>query len=157
MLEYRGMLTDSAYMKEAIDEARTAAAEGEVPVGAVVVRNGEIIARAHNMVESSRSSSAHAEMLAISEAESKVGKWLLGCSMYVTLEPCTMCAGAIVLARIANLYIGASDPKAGACGSVSNVVNNGRLNHKVNLVSGIEAGECSEILKEFFRERRINR
>ena len=143
-------------MREALREAELAAEDGEVPVGAVIVRDGVIISRGRNMVESYKSSAAHAEMLAIERAEAALGaKWLTGCDMYVTLEPCSMCAGAMVLARIENLYFGASDPKAGACGSVTDVADNPSLNHRVNVHGGVLADECGEVLTAFFREMRI--
>lgn len=149
---------DRSYMEEALREAAEAAAIGEVPVGAVVVKDGEIIARAHNMVETHGRSSGHAEMLAIEAAEEAVGgKWLAGCTLYVTLEPCSMCAGAMVLARIDRLVIGAMDPKNGACGSIFNVANNERLNHRIQVESGILEEECAKILKDFFREMRISK
>lgn len=145
-------------MREAIAEAGKAAEIGEVPVGAVITRGDEVIARAHNMVESYASSSAHAEMLAMDAAEAVIGsKRLVGCSMYVTLEPCSMCAGAMVLARIDELFIGTMDPKNGACGSVLDVTQNGKLNHSVQVETGIEAQECAELLTNFFRELRINK
>ena len=146
---------DERFMIEALREARAAADAGEVPVGAVVVREGEIISRAHNLVETSKSSSAHAEMLALDAAERYLGaKWLTGCTLYVTLEPCSMCAGAMVLARIQRLVFGASDPKAGACGSVSNIVSDSRLNHRVEITSGVLGEECGRMLKDFFRAKR---
>ena len=146
---------DERFMIEALREARAAADAGEVPVGAVVVREGEIISRAHNLVETSKSSSAHAEMLALDAAERYLGaKWLTGCTLYVTLEPCSMCAGAMVLARIQRLVFGASDPKAGACGSVSNIVSDSRLNHTVEITSGVLGEECGRMLKDFFRAKR---
>ncbi len=146
---------DERYMLEAMREADLAAQAGEVPVGAVIVRDGEIIARAHNLVETSSRSSAHAEMLAIEMAERAIGaKWLPDTTMYVTLEPCSMCAGAMVLARIPRLVIGASDPKTGACGSVFNVAANDRLNHRIEIRTGVLGEECSEQLREFFRSRR---
>lgn len=145
-------------MHEALAEAGLAAEIGEVPVGAVIVKDGEIIARAHNMVEAYRSSSAHAEMLAIERAEDAIsGKWLMGCDMYVTLEPCAMCAGALVLARLDGLYIGAMDPKNGACGSVMDVAENDSLNHRMEVERGILAAECGEVLTSFFREMRITK
>ena len=142
-------------MREALLEAEQAALAGEVPVGALVVRDGGIISRAHNLVETMKSSSAHAEMLALSSAEEKLGaKWLTGCTVYVTLEPCSMCAGAMVLARISRLVIGAMDPKAGACGSVCNIAANEKLNHRIDIETGVLGEECSLQLKEFFRARR---
>ncbi|MBQ3428452.1 MAG: tRNA adenosine(34) deaminase TadA [Mogibacterium sp.] len=146
---------DERYMLEAVKEAARAAEEGEVPVGAVIVKDGQIIARAHNRIEASRRSSAHAEMLALEAAEEKLGaKWLTGATMYVTLEPCSMCAGAMVLARIARLVIGTDDPKTGACGSLYNIASDERLNHSIEITRGVLAEECSALLKEFFRSRR---
>ena len=143
-------------MLEALKEAARAAEEGEVPVGAVVVKDGQIIARAHNTIEASRRSSAHAEMLALEAAEEALGaKWLTGATMYVTLEPCSMCAGAMVLARISRLVIGAEDPKTGACGSLYNIADDSRLNHSIEITKGVLRDECSAILKEFFRQKRI--
>lgn len=148
-------IEDEKFMREALIEAEKAAAEGEVPVGAVIVRNGEIISRAHNLVETARLSSAHAEMLAMNAAEKALGaKWLSGCTLYVTLEPCSMCAGAMVLARIDRLVIGAMDPKAGACGSVCNIADSDRLNHRIDITSGVLGEECSFQLRDFFRKRR---
>ena len=146
---------DERFMLEALKEAAQAAEEGEVPVGAVIVKDGQIIARAHNQVETAKRSSAHAEMLALETAESAMGaKWLPGATMYVTLEPCSMCSGAMVLARMARLVIGADDPKTGACGSLYNIANDNRLNHSIEITRGVLAGECSALLKEFFRSRR---
>ena len=146
---------DERFMLEALKEAARAAEEGEVPVGAVVVNDGQIIARAHNMVETARRSSAHAEMIALEAAEAALGaKWLTGATMYVTLEPCSMCSGAMVLSRMTRLVIGADDPKTGACGSLYNIANDERLNHSIEITRGVLAGECSAILKEFFRSRR---
>lgn len=158
LIEDKTMSENEQYMREALKEAAAAAETGEVPVGAVVVRNGQIIARAHNMVETYGRSAGHAEMLAIDAAEEKLGsKWLTDCSLYVTLEPCSMCAGAMVLARIGKLYIGAMDPKNGACGSILNVACNEKLNHRIEVSSGILEEECSRILKDFFREMRISK
>lgn len=144
-------------MIEALKEAHTAAEKGEVPVGAVIVKDGQIISRAHNLTETSNDPTAHAEMLAIREGAGKAG-WsrLTGCEMYVTLEPCAMCAGAIVWARIEKLYIGTMDPKAGACGSVMNIVQNEKLNHRVEIKQGIMKDECAALLREFFAQRRKN-
>jgi len=141
-------------MQEAISLAQDGASLGEVPVGAIIVKDGEIIARAHNRVELDSSSSAHAEMLALAEAQSKYGKWLPGATMYVTLEPCSMCAGALVLARIDRLVFGASDPKTGACGSTIDVPGNTSLNHKIEITAGVLAEECGGLLKDFFRAKR---
>lgn len=143
-------------MQAALNEANKAVEEEEVPVGAVIVHRDRIIARAHNQVERLCDPTAHAEMLALTSATHYLGsKWLLGASVYVTLEPCSMCAGALVLARIKNLIYGANDPKAGACGSVINIVNNKKLNHRINIKKGILKQECSFLLKEFFKKKRI--
>ena len=143
------------FMEEALVEAKKAFELGEVPVGAVIVKDGEIIARAHNLTETSKDPTAHAEVLAIKKAAEVLGGWrLMGCSMYVTLEPCSMCAGALVWSRMENLFIGARDPKTGACGSVFNIVDSGKLNHNVNVEYGLLETECSELLKEFFRALR---
>ena len=146
---------DERYMREAVKEAARAAEEGEVPVGAVIVKDGQIVARAHNRIEAARRSSAHAEMLALEAAEEALGaKWLTGATMYVTLEPCSMCAGAMVLARISRLVIGTDDPKTGACGSLYNIANDERLNHRIEITRGVLKEECSTLLKEFFRQKR---
>ena len=143
------------YMSEALKEAAKAAEMGEIPVGAVIVRDGGIIARGHNMTETMKDPTAHAEMLAIRQAAQKLGGWrLLGCQMFVTTEPCSMCAGAIVLARIEKLFIGTMDHKAGACGSVFNIPQENRLNHFVEIETGIMEEECSLLMKEFFRKLR---
>ena len=145
-------------MKTALSEAALAAAEGEVPVGAVIVKDGEILARAHNLTETLNDPTAHAAVLAIREAASKLG-WarLTGCTMYVTVEPCAMCAGAIVWARIEELVIGTMDPKAGACGSLMDIPEDERLNHRVNIRRGMLADECAGIMKDFFAQRRRER
>jgi tRNA(adenine34) deaminase len=149
---------DEIYMSEAIKEAKKAFEEDEVPVGCVIVYQRKIIARAHNQVERLRDPTAHAEMLALTSATSYLNsKWLNECSVYVTIEPCSMCAGALVLARIKNIIFGASDSKAGACGSVLNIANHKRLNHRIKVKSGILEQECSSLLKEFFKNKRIQR
>ena len=146
---------DAAWMRIALEEAARAAALGEVPVGAVIVRDGEEIARGHNLTHTAQDPSAHAEMIAIRRAAERIGHWrLLGCTLYVTLEPCAMCAGAIVLARIPRLVYGAADPKAGMCGSLANLVQHPRLNHRVELTTGVLAEACGEVLRDFFRARR---
>ena len=139
-------------MRRALVEAEAAAARGEVPVGAVVVgAAGEELARAHNRREEDQDPSAHAELLAIRAAARAVGSWRLeGATLYVTLEPCAMCAGAVVLARIPRLVFGALDPKAGFCGSLGDLVRDRRLNHRVEVVSGVLAEESSRMLREFF-------
>lgn len=136
-------------------EAEKAALEGEVPVGAVIVKDGEIIARGHNQNETLKDPTAHAEIMALRQAGAVLGGWRLpGCEMYVTVEPCSMCAGAIVWARIQKLYIGAMDPKAGACGSVFNIPQERKLNHYVEIETGIMEQECSRIMKDFFKKLR---
>lgn len=148
MIFFVGMDT---LMKIALEEAKIAATKGDVPVGAVLVKDGQVIAKAHNRVEQDKDPTAHAEILAIRQAAEVIGyKHLIGTQLYVTCEPCSMCAGAIVLARISKLVIGTSDPKTGACGSVYNIVEDGLVNHKVEVVRGLLEEECSTIMKEFF-------
>ena len=146
---------EEKYMKEALKEAQKAFDKWEVPVGCVIVKDGKIIARAHNIKELSNDTTKHAEILAIQKASKKLGAWrLLDCDMYVTLEPCSMCAGAIINSRISNLYYGASDEKTGAVGSVLNLSDDYTFNHKVNYEKGILKDECENILKSFFKELR---
>jgi len=142
-------------MRLALEEARAAGADGDVPVGALVARGDEVLARAGNAREREQDPTAHAEILALRQASSAIGSWHLeGCAMVVTLEPCAMCAGAIVLARVDRLVFGASDPKAGFAGSLGDLVRDGRLNHEVDVTVGVLAEECGEILRSFFAERR---
>jgi len=143
-------------MEAALDEARAAAAAGEVPVGAVVVSaDGELLARAHNRRESDGDPLAHAELLAIRQAAREVGGWrLVGATLYVTLEPCAMCAGALVLARVGRLVFGAADPKAGYCGTLGDLVRDPRLNHRLEVSSGVLAEASAGLLKGFFAELR---
>jgi len=142
-------------MRLALEEARAAGAGGDVPVGAVVVRGDEVVARAGNAREREQDPTAHAEILALQHASRAVGSWHLeGCTLYVTLEPCAMCAGALVLARIDRLVLGAPDPKAGFAGSLGDFVRDGRLNHEVEVTVGVLAEECGEVLRAFFAERR---
>ncbi|HEV2148123.1 MAG TPA: tRNA adenosine(34) deaminase TadA [Longimicrobiaceae bacterium] len=146
---------DRRWMRLALEEAAAAEALGEVPVGAVVVRGGEVVARGHNLTHTLQDPSAHAEMVAIRGAAQATGHWrLLDCTLYVTLEPCAMCSGAIVLARIPRLVYGAADPKAGMSGSLANLVQHPRLNHRVELVAGVLEEECGDVLRAFFRARR---
>ena len=146
---------NKAFMAEALKEAALAAEMGEVPIGAVIVRGDEIIAAAHNLVETSKDPTAHAEMLAIRQAAARLGGWrLTGCHMYVTVEPCSMCAGAIVWARIEKLFIGTDDPKGGACGSIFNIPQDKKLNHYTEIETGLLREECSEIMKTFFKKLR---
>jgi tRNA(adenine34) deaminase len=143
------------YMREALKEAQKALAEDEVPVGAVIVNGGKVIARGHNQVECLKDPTAHAEMLALTSATNFLNtKWLNAAILYVTIEPCSMCAGALVLARIKNICFGAKDLKTGACGSVVNIVNNKRLNHRIKVKSGILEEESAFLLKEFFKKKR---
>ena len=143
------------FMQEALREAEKALSIGEVPIGAVIEKDGDIIGRGHNKTETSKDPTAHAEMLAIREAAKNLGGWrLLDCRMYVTTEPCSMCAGAIVLARIQKIYIGTPDPKTGACGSLTNILQDARLNHYVQIETGIMQQQCEEIMKSFFRKLR---
>ncbi len=146
---------DDAFMREALKEAALAREAGEVPVGCVVVHGGRIIARAHNRREMLSDPTAHAETIALRRAASKLGSWRLeGATLYVTLEPCAMCAGAMVLARVERLVYGAADPKAGAVESVFRILDEDRLNHRVEVRRGVEARRCGAVLTEFFRERR---
>lgn len=143
------------YMGYAIREATRAMEQGEVPVGCVIVHEGEIIAKAHNQRETLQDPTAHAEIIAITAAAARLGSWRLeNTQMYVTLEPCPMCAGAIILSRIADVYFGASDPKAGACGSLMNLLADERFNHQPRLHPGLQAEECGSLLTSFFREIR---
>jgi tRNA(adenine34) deaminase len=143
------------WMGLAIDEARAAEEHDDVPVGAVIVRDGAVIARGHNRREADGDPTAHAEVLAIRAAAEVLGSWRLeGCTLVVTLEPCTMCAGAIVLARIPRVIYGATDPKAGAAGSLMDVLDDPRLNHRADTTAGVRAQECGELLRAFFRARR---
>ncbi len=143
-------------MRAALDEARLALDSGDVPVGALVVDGaGAVVGRGHNLREATGDPTAHAEVLALRDAAARVGTWRLdGCTLVVTLEPCAMCAGAIVLARVPRLVLGAWDPKAGATGSVHDLVRDRRLNHQVEVVGGVLEQECGEILRQFFEGRR---
>ena len=149
------MPTDTEYLLAAMEQAKAAEADGEVPVGAVIVRDGEIIATGRNRVITDSDPTAHAEIVALRAAGVVLSNYRLeGCDLYCTLEPCAMCAGAILHARIRRLVYAASDPKAGACGSVLGVMNHPQLNHKVEVVSGLLAEECGAMLTSFFRSRR---
>jgi len=146
---------DILYMQEALKEAARAFEEDEVPVGAVIVNDGRIIARGHNQVERLKDPTAHAEMLALTSAANFLNtKWLNTSILYVTIEPCSMCAGALVLARIKSVVYGARDPKTGACGSIINIASHKKLNHRIKVKSGVLEGECSRLLKGFFRKKR---
>jgi tRNA(adenine34) deaminase len=148
-------LEHKIWMDRALRQARLAQSHDDVPVGAVVVRGGEVLAEAHNRREVDRDPTAHAEVLALRAAASAIGGWRLdGCTLYVTLEPCTMCAGAMVLARLPALVFGADDPKAGAAGSLYDLVREPRLNHRLDVVGGVRAEECGTLLQRFFQARR---
>ncbi len=146
---------DGYFMQLALREAEHALEHSDVPIGAVVVRDGEVIAAAHNERELRQDPTAHAELIALREAARRAGSWrVLDSTVYVTLEPCAMCAGAIVLARVPRVVYGASDPKAGACGSVLDVLSQPRLNHRPEVVGGLLAAECGDLLSGFFASRR---
>jgi len=146
---------EETWMKEALKEARKAYEKEEVPVGAIIVKEGKIIARAHNLKESKHDTTYHAELLAIQKASKKLNSWrLIDCEMYVTLEPCSMCAGALINSRIKKVYIGTKDEKTGACGSVLNLFEDYKFNHKVEYEFDIMQKECEKILKNFFKELR---
>jgi len=143
------------FMKEALKEAEKALEFTEVPIGAVVVKDDVIVGRGHNLRETAKDPTAHAEMIAIREASKTLGGWRLHqCDIYVTVEPCPMCAGAIMLSRIKNLYIGTTDPKGGACGSIMNIPQEEKFNHYVNIEQGILEEECRAVLQKFFRKLR---
>jgi tRNA(adenine34) deaminase len=149
------ILDDLQGIQAALRAAEQALEIDEVPVGCVIVHEGQIVGRGYNQVESLKDATAHAEILAIGAASNALESWRLeNCTLYVTLEPCAMCAGAIILSRIPRLVYGASDPKAGACGSVLDVIHERRLNHRVEVAPGILAGPCGDMLREFFRRRR---
>ena len=146
---------DGIYMRQALDQAHNAWALGEVPVGAVLVREGEVIATGFNQPIGTHDPTAHAEIMALRAAASLLGNYRLpGCELFVTLEPCAMCAGAMMHARLARVVYGAADPKTGACGSVVNLFEQEKLNHHTELVGGVMTDQCSSLLKEFFAERR---
>jgi len=147
--------THEIFMRQALNEALAAYEKDEVPVGAVIVHEGRIIARAHNQRELLKDPTAHAEMIAITQAAAALENWrLTGATIYVTLEPCAMCAGAMVLARLDRLVYGTDDPKAGACGTLYNIVQDSRLNHRLEVTTGILADQCAETLRSFFAKRR---
>lgn len=143
------------FMRIALDEATLAGEKGEVPIGAVVVCAGEVVSRAHNLREINNDPTAHAEVLALRAAGDKLGRWnLSGCDLYVTLEPCLMCSGAIVYSRIDNVYFGAYDKRFGCCGTLDNFAADPRFNHRANVIGGILEDECVAPIKEFFKVRR---
>ena len=146
---------EEKFMYEAIKEALKAAKEEEIPIGAVIVRNGKIIAKAHNKKEKKKNSLLHAEIVVMNKACKKIkSKYLDECEIYVTLEPCAMCTGAMINFRIKKLFFGAYEPKTGCCGSLYNLPKDNRFNHKIEVVGGIMESECSNIIKNFFKERR---
>jgi tRNA(adenine34) deaminase len=143
------------WMGEALREAAKAVERDEVPVGCVIVHEGRVVGRGHNQTEMLRDATAHAEMLALTQAAEALGNWrLTGCTLYCTLEPCTMCCGAMILSRVSRLVYGAADPKFGAVVSIADVLNNPRLNHKVQVIGGVRADEAAEMMKAFFQARR---
>jgi tRNA(adenine34) deaminase len=149
------MIIDEEYMKEAIIEARKAESKNEVPIGAVIVLDNKIIARAHNLRECEQNAVAHAELLAIEQACKEIGSWRLeNAELYVTLEPCPMCSGAIVLSRIKRVIYGASDPKGGCAGTLMNLLQDNRFNHQSDITKGVLVEECSLLLSDFFRKLR---
>lgn len=149
------MTTDEMFMTEALREAELAGVAGEVPIGAVIVKDGAIIARGRNRREELADPTAHAEMLVIRAAGAALGGWRLsGCTLYVTIEPCPMCAGALVQARVDRLVFGARDPKAGACGSTVDIVRDERYNHRLEVSEGVLQNECQKVIRDFFKARR---
>lgn len=150
-------VVDRLRMQEAIKEAKRAAEADEVPVGVIITHNNKIIAKAYNQVETLKDPTAHAEMIAITQAANFLSsKWLHDCNVYVTLEPCSMCAGAFVLARVKRLFFGASDPKTGACGSVFNIAAAETLNHRIEIYGGLLMDESAQLLSQFFQQKREN-
>ena len=146
---------DNMYMKEAIRQAAMASENDEVPVGAVIVHQNKIIAKAHNQIELLKDPTAHAEMIAITQATNFLqSKWLQECTLYVTIEPCSMCAGALILSRIDRVVFGSNDEKTGACGSIINIAQHSKLNHMINISHGILQDECGALMSDFFRNKR---
>ena len=147
---------DEQYMRQAIEAAKIAQENGDVPIGAVVVYENQVIGRAYNQREQLKDPTAHAEIIALTQAAAFIESWRLhGCTMFATLEPCAMCAGALVLGRLDRLVYGCNDPKAGACGSLYNIVQDERLNHRLEITSGVLADECAKLLQDFFERRRF--
>jgi tRNA(Arg) A34 adenosine deaminase TadA len=157
MMELSQQEIDERYMRMAIDAALVAEENGDVPIGTVIVHEGRVIAKAYNQREQLKDPTAHAEIIALTQAAAALGMWRLhGGTIYVTLEPCPMCAGALVLARLDRLVYGCPDPKTGACGSLYDIVRDGRLNHRLEVTAGILADDCTRLLQGFFRQRRRN-
>ena len=147
--------TDERYMRLALEQARLAAAQDEVPVGAVVVHDSEVIGAGCNLTRELQDATAHAEILALRRAAQRLGNWYFErCTLYVTLEPCIMCAGALVLAKLERLVFGAAEPKFGGCGSIFDIVREKRLNHRVKVTGGVLESECAELMQEFFKNKR---
>ena len=158
MSKGRFILEEIKYMVQALKEAKKSYEKEEIPVGAVIVKDGKIIARGHNLKETKTDTTNHAEIIAIKKASKKLNSWrLTGCTMYVTLEPCTMCAGALIQARLDKVVIGTMDEKTGACGSVLNVLKDYKFNHNVEIETNVMEKECKEILQKFFKELREKR
>jgi tRNA(adenine34) deaminase len=155
LMERISQFDHERFMRAALIEAQAAAEQDEVPVGAVIVHDNQIIARAHNQRHILKDPTAHAEMIALTQAAAYLGDWrLLDCTMYVTLEPCPMCAGALVLARIKRLVYGPADPKAGACETLYRITTDDKLNHRIEVISGFMADPCRAVLQEFFAKKR---
>lgn len=154
-LEKKMELAWQTFMKQALAEARKAEAIGEVPIGALVVKEGQIIGRGYNLRERDQDPTAHAEIIAIREAAESLGSWrLIDCTLYVTLEPCPMCAGAIMLSRVDRVVYGATDPKAGCAGTLMNILSDARFNHQTEVIAGVMAEECGDALRQFFARLR---
>ncbi len=150
--------SDEFYMREAIDEARKAESLAEVPIGAIIIMDGKVISRAHNLRETNQNAVAHAELLAIEQACQETGSWRLeNATLYVTLEPCAMCSGAIILSRVKRVVYGAADPKGGCAGTFMNLLQDQRFNHQCEVVSGVLEAECGQLLSDFFRQLREKR
>ena len=148
-------MNDNFFIKQALEEAKKASKKSEVPVGCVIVKDGKIISRAHNLTVKRNDPTAHAEILALKKAAQKTGNYrLTNCEMYVTIEPCPMCAGAAVWSRIKKIIFGVYDEKSGACGSIVNIANNKKLNHRIGIKGGVLSKECAGLMKKFFKKRR---
>jgi tRNA(adenine34) deaminase len=157
MMELTQQEIDERYMRMALDAALVADENGDVPIGTIIVHEGRVIAKAYNQREQLKDPTAHAEIIALTQAAAALGMWRLhGSTIYVTLEPCPMCAGALVLARLDRLVYGCPDPKTGACGSLYDIVRDGRLNHRLEVTAGVLADDCTSLLQDFFRQRRRN-
>lgn len=155
LCDWNGTMDDERYMQFALEQARAAYRIGEVPIGAVIISGGEVFACGHNLRETTDDPTAHAEVIAIRRAAERLGHWRLsGMTLYVTIEPCPMCAGSLVNARVDRLVYGAADPKAGAAGTLMNLLQDERLNHRVSVTGGILEAECAELMRQFFQERR---